>query len=463
MAPRRKDASADAVQVQGMAAAEEMASGVAPRAKVLIISPVFPPNVCVGGGVSITMGALTDKLINKGCEVKVLSPRLFNVDFGTSSLYPSFPVQFPTIFNLKLINKHIKEADVLVCPDNTLMPFLLFFSHLHSTPIVFSLHTNIRTLLEMTGPFGKYISAPICDSFIRTCSNMTAKTFTTSPSYKEVLLKRGYRVDACFSPRIKLSVFEEEDSEKEVQEAREMLSKGNTNMTLLIYVGRFSHEKRIPLLAQAKPEECVLAIVGDGPGEAGDIVERLHDPSKHVHVFRGMQAQSKLRVFYKASDFLVSASNFETLGMTVAEANLCGTPAICEKATGFDTQIVHGENGFLFSYEDPEKAKGAIREAIEHKPTKEEIAQVIHSEKRWDVGLPNFEDLVLGAVNVGDDKSKWGSGKISMLIFTPGIIIFYIIFWIIGFPFNKVTNFADRSNVGPVVFNKQRMAPKASC
>eukprot|EP00512_Aurantiochytrium_limacinum_P012166 CAMPEP_0171580140 /NCGR_PEP_ID=MMETSP0961-20121227/8875_1 /TAXON_ID=87120 /ORGANISM="Aurantiochytrium limacinum, Strain ATCCMYA-1381" /LENGTH=465 /DNA_ID=CAMNT_0012136789 /DNA_START=360 /DNA_END=1758 /DNA_ORIENTATION=+ len=443
---------------------EEHLENVRPRARILIISPVFPPQVAVGGGVAVTVGALTDKLIHRGCVVKVLSPRLFNVDFGTSSLYKSFPVQFPTVFNLRLFYREIKAADVIVCPDNTVMPFLLYFSHLHGTPLVFNLHTNVRKLLEMTGPFGRYVSAPICDGFIRSCSNMTARTFTTSPSYRDVLQKRGYRVDAVFSPRIKLAIFEVEDSQREIDEARKFLSKGNTNMTLLIYVGRFSHEKRIELLAKAKPEECVLAIVGDGPGEAGDDVERLHDPANHVYVFRGMQGQARLVcVFYKASDFLVSASNFETLGMTVAEANLCDTPAICERATGFDTQIVHGENGFLIHFDDSKQAKADIRYAMKHKPTRKMIRALISGDQRWDSDLPNLEDLVLDVVDVGDDKSRWGSGPISLWLMTPAIIIFYIMFWIVGFPFNQVTNFADRKNIGPAVFNSKRLAPKASC
>jgi hypothetical protein len=34
------------------------------------------------------------------------------------------------------------------------------------------------------------------------------------------------------------------------------------------------------------------------------------------------------------------------------------------------------------------------------------------------------------------------------------------VFWIIGFPFNKVNQFADRTRPGPVVFHANRLAPK---
>ena len=49
--------------------------------------------------------------------------------------------------------------------------------------------------------------------------------------------------------------------------------------------------------------------------------------------------QHRLRVLYKAADVLVSASKFETLGMTVIEAQLCGTPAVVQNAAGFVTQV----------------------------------------------------------------------------------------------------------------------------
>jgi len=455
------------LQGNGLAPALSDATPLAvpPKYKVLIITPVFPPHVTVGGGVAVTVGALTDKLIEKGCEVQVLSPRLGNVDFGTSTLYPSFPVQFPTLYNLRLFWNCISKADIVCCPDNTVMPFLLTFCHLLNKPLWFNLHTNVRQLLEMTGPFGKYISAPICDNFIRGCSNLTAATYTTSPSYREVLLQRGYRVDGVFSPKIKLSVFETADSDDEVKEARKWLcgAREFPEHTLLIYAGRFSHEKSIELLVKALPPKCVLAIVGDGPGAAGDTIARLHCPERRVFVHRGMLDQARLRVLYKASDFLVSASSFETLGMTVAEANVCGIPVIVQHATGFSTQVVQGENGFLIDFNDTEKAISGIEYSISHRPNREQINAVINSDTFWFSKLPNLEEEVLKMAANGGNRDKWGCGHVRTWIMVPCLVVFYAVFWMIGFPFNKVTDFADRRNPGPQVFNASRLAPKSAC
>ena len=66
-------------------------------------------------------------------------------------------------------------------------------------------------------------------------------------------------------------------------------------------------------------------------------VEGYHNPEAGIVVLAdGMVAQHTLRQFYKAADVNVSASGFETFGMTVLEARWCGTPSIVQNA-GMET------------------------------------------------------------------------------------------------------------------------------
>jgi len=173
-----------------------------------------------------------------------------------------------------------------------------------------------------------------------------------------------------------------------------------------------------------------------------------------------MVAQPRLRILYKASEFLVSASAFETLGMTVAEANICGIPVIVQSATGFSTQVAHGQNGFLIDFEDRKGARQAIKEAIEARPSAEEIAAVMNSDSFWFSKLPSLDEEVIKMARIGGDKSQWGSGYIPLWLMLPGLVLFYVTFWVMGLPFNKVTNWADRSKVGPTVFHAGRLTPK---
>ena len=169
------------------------------------------------------------------------------------------------------------------------------------------------------------------------------------------MLARGISCLGAFSPRIKTAVFEGiEDTASELWGARRwMLGQDDTNydgdnggeakrqeagfskpcgdgFCVLLCVGRMSPEKRIQFLVNALPPPStaqngtryVLCVVGDGP--IGEEIAALHAPERGVVVRRGMVRQSRLRVLYKAADFLVSASHFETLGMTCLEVGLGG-------------------------------------------------------------------------------------------------------------------------------------------
>ena len=362
---------------------------------VLIITPVYPPNISIGGGVAVTYGALTTKLQARGHHVKVLSPRLDNLDNGKSILYKNFPVIFPTLQNLETFVEDIEAADVVVMPDDCMLPFVAFICSWKNKPLLFNMHTNVKMVLDLSDELIlRWVAAPCVGAFFKVCSKLSSRTFTTSPSYQELLLKTGHHCDGVFSPRIKTAVFEQPDSDEEVAKARLFLCNGHEDKIswpVFIYAGRLSHEKRIKEVAYAKPKNCVLAIVGDGP-QAKELFEELNKPEEGTFVLVGMQDQARLRVLYKASDFLVSASKFETLGMTVLESHLCGTPVAVQKAAGFVTQVTEGVNGFFVNYDDAEVARRQLEDAIRNKPSQ---VQVLESCKtRWDATLPELDQIV---------------------------------------------------------------------
>ncbi len=360
-----------------------------------------------------------------------------------------------------MIARHVDECDVIVCPDNDLLMFLIFFSYwkckasfsldfsptnylLTSPPLLFpnrytakpllsSTHTNFKVLFEGSGPVGKYVAAPLIDPFFMLFSQLATETWTTSPSYKDVLTERGYQIKGVFSPRIKLSVFEKTDSAEEVAAAREWLTAGVKCDYVMISAGRWSREKRINLLTGAIPENCCLAIFGDGPGVEAEAVMALHDPKKRIIVHRGMVNQDRLRVLYKACDFLLSASEFETLGMTVAEAHLCGTPVIVQNAAGFTTQVVQGQNGFLVDFASADILE-TVKHCVANKPTKAMIADTVS--KRWDYNLPNLEEVVenLATKNKPSEWNNLGS-KIPLFLWGVFIVCYYLLYRTLSFPF----------------------------
>ena len=407
---------------------------------------------------AVRYGALTNTLARMGHTVHVISPNVGNVDSSTTKVvYSHFKFISPTLHNMRFINASMKQADVIVCPDTLMLPTLIFLAHFNGKPIITNMHTNVRYLIEMTGTAGRYIFGPLFDLTLRPWANLSTRSFTTSASYRDTLQSRGYRIDGVFSPRFALGVFlRDNDKEDEIKEARVWLSGGRPQLPLCIYAGRFSFEKQILLLTRCIPEGTVLALVGDGPGQDGDTIAALHDPSKNIIVHRGMVSRERLRILYKASDFVVSASSFETFGLTVTEANCCGTPAITQAATGFNNQIVNGENGFLIDFNYPD-AKNKILEAFQNKASG---SQVLAIAKRniGNAELIELEEEFILTSQFGSQKEQWSSGFVSLWILTPIFVFFCLCFKLAVYPLTRSTSPAKKARVE--VFDKDRLAPE---
>ena len=407
---------------------------------------------------AITYGALHDKLVARGHNVTVVSPRLNNCDHGETNLYAGQPVILCTWSNITMFKRLFEANDVVVTPDETQVPLFCFLAHWTNTPLLLNMHTcafficgmaaallaparanpakrsNFRMVLEGGSLAARWLAAPIMDTCLWIFSYLAPLTYTTSPSYRDVLVKRTFRVCGVFSPRIKLAVFEKPPrSHDDVVAARKWLIGNEVPFkpkTLLIFAGRWSHEKRINLLTEAVPRDCVLAIVGDGPRSQAVNIARLHDPERGIVVHPGMVDQERLAVLYRASDFLVSASAFETLGMTVAEAHLCGTPVIVQAAPGFTTQVIEGENGFLIDFAAPD-AVDKVMACIEAKPSRARVLQT--TKKRWDEGMPNLEDVVEKLAETTRDD--WTCVKVPLPIYLVLEVAYTLLYLVSSWPF----------------------------
>lgn len=101
--------------------------------------------------------------------------------------------------------------------------------------------------------------------------------------------------------------------------------------------------------------------------------------------------------------------------MTVFEAHLCGTPAVVQNATGFDTQIVKHKNGYLIDYANAEEAKAILTKVLKKPPSKAAVLKTT-THKGWDAQLPQLDDIVdkVAGFRVGS-KFEW-----------PTIVLFFL-------------------------------------
>jgi glycosyltransferase involved in cell wall biosynthesis len=104
----------------------------------------------------------------------------------------------------------------------------------------------------------------------------------------------------------------------------------------------------------------------------GDLAIEFAKISKKMGVkYLGKVTEEEKVKLYQKAWVVLSTSYIEGWGMTVVEANACGTPVIAY-ATGSMPEIIRdGANGFLVPYKDYDYAAKVIDEILEEDKIKE--------------------------------------------------------------------------------------------
>jgi glycosyltransferase involved in cell wall biosynthesis len=128
---------------------------------------------------------------------------------------------------------------------------------------------------------------------------------------------------------------------------------------LVIYTGRFVHEKRLDLLLKAWGQlqsgypDATLLLVGDGEESAG-----LKASAGPGVVFPGQMED--VLPYLQAADIFVLPSATEGLSNALLEAMAVGLPVVATSVGGAPDLIKDGENGWLIPADDV----GALSSAI---------------------------------------------------------------------------------------------------
>lgn len=168
---------------------------------------------------------------------------------------------------------------------------------------------------------------------------------------------------------------------------------------VIIYLGRWKKYKRIDDILEAfrivkkRVKDAELWLVGKNIKEI---------KMKDVKVFQRVSEEEKMRLLKKAWVF-VTASIKEGWGITVIEANACGTPAIAYDVPGLRDSIVDGKTGFLVKEDgNAEKLAEAIIRVLTDDKLRDELSRnAIEWAKRfsWDRSAEEFEKIIKGVVN----------------------------------------------------------------
>ena len=335
--------------------------------KILLASDVYKYYT---SGVAKVVITLADALREEGHEVRVLSLSNtgksfregddFYISSAPSVLYPQMRVSF------NLTHPYLKELcrwkpDVIhVHTESSALRFARAIAGKTGVPVIMTLHTDYAKFafhsLSETPP------VRLLAKFLTWCCYREA-TMITVPSEKAANLMKGYHIKKLEEKirvvpnGIKLKRFQQEYSPEERARIFSQLCIPD-NGKLFVIVSRLSAEKNIQELLHyfvsliRQDEEVFLLITGDGPYKQK--LERLAEKlgiSANV-IFTGRISQDKLYRYYKAGIAFLSASTFETQGLTNLEAMACGTPLICRDDPCLKGILENGYNGYIYKTEE---------------------------------------------------------------------------------------------------------------
>jgi glycosyltransferase involved in cell wall biosynthesis len=159
---------------------------------------------------------------------------------------------------------------------------------------------------------------------------------------------------------------------------------------LIGYFGRLKKYKSIDHFLHAMPAvvkefpSIRVVIAGDG-----DDRPRLEQIARQVGVaqvveFTGFIPERRKVELLQEMWFKVATSAKEGWGLTVTEANACGTPVIASDVPGLRDAVLDNETGILYPYGDIQRLSGAIITLLKDGPLRARLTQ---NALRWAQGF----------------------------------------------------------------------------
>lgn len=174
---------------------------------------------------------------------------------------------------------------------------------------------------------------------------------------------------------------------------------------LIAYVGRLQDYKSVDVAVQAFPK--ILASVPSasmviaGGGEAEEKLLRLVKElglSDRVVLLGKVSESAKRRVLQMAW-VSVNPSFMEGWGITVIEANACGTPVVASDVPGLRESVADGRTGLLVPYGDRDALAEKICTVLTDSSTRDILSHNALGWAKtfnWDASSEKFLDIILG-------------------------------------------------------------------
>lgn len=235
-------------------------------------------------------------------------------------------------------------------------------------PVLATYHTDFPAYVEKLT--GDHRSANATAQYMRWFYAMPQAVFSRSGAYRFNLVDQGVREERIRTIRAGIDLDKFNPRRGDPRILRDLGIDAARTPNVLLYAGRVSVEKNLPLLVRAfrtlstRRRDVCLVVAGDGPYRRQMQQELAGLPA----CFAGYCDDAKLAALYATATLFVFPSRTDTLGQVVMEAQACGLPCLVSPEGGPKETIIDGETGLVLPAAEPSAWCDAIDDLLSDGP-----------------------------------------------------------------------------------------------
>ena len=319
------------------------------KLRIAVVTETYPPEI---NGVAMTISRMVEGLRQKHV-VELIRPRQNPQDSAKQEptlqevLVRGFPIPRYQGLKLGLPAKQrliklwtAKRPDVVhLVTEGPLGSSALSAARKLGIPVSSDFHTNFHSYSQHYG-FG-WLQKTVA-AHLRKLHNRTDTTLVPTNELRDTLAQDGYQNLQVVARGVDTALFHPCKRSEKLRREWGLVADDDL---AVIYVGRISAEKNLPLVLstfkamQAVNPKLKLVMVGDGPVRA-----ELQQKNPE-YIFAGMRTGEDLAVHYASGDIFLFPSMTETYGNVTVEAMASGLAVVAYRYAAAAEHIKHDENG----------------------------------------------------------------------------------------------------------------------
>jgi phosphatidylinositol alpha 1,6-mannosyltransferase len=326
------------------------------KLRIAVVAESFLPQI---NGVTNSVLRILDFFQKNGHEALIIAPE----SNGGPTEYAGFEILRVPALNVKGLipiglPQQIAKARVLnFNPDiiHLASPALLGnyvarFAKKNEIPTLSVYQTD---LAGFANHYGFQLANATLNKFVGRVHSNSDRTLAPSTSACDYLIELGVQDVELWRRGVDSERF---SPEKRDEELRKELLGNRPDRTLIGYIGRLAHEKRLEdLISLDEQDDVQLVIVGDGPTRA-----RLERKLPSA-IFTGFKNGEDLALMYASLDIFIHTGKHETFCQSIQEALASGVPVIAPNSGGPIDLVENGKTGYLINTGNPKEIKRVVK------------------------------------------------------------------------------------------------------